>query len=113
MNDAICICSDYSPPENEIADPSLNGYCVEASCHNNIIDSTFTLDQCDSSFCEVAVPTVPNIDNRHWFFDYVLYIGGTIHLLMSLTMVISYFLINAANFVLPDFFYRYMYVKLG
>ena len=55
-----------------------------------------------------ADPTVPLDQNRHWFFDYALYIGGGIHLLMSVSMVMSYFLINGSNFVLPDAFYKYM-----
>ena len=96
-------------------DTMLSGYCVEASCYNSDVnDSMFMPEQCDSSYCEVVetlVPTVPDIDDRHWFFDYALYIGGGIHLLMSLAMVISYFLINKANFVFPDLIYKYMYVK--
>ena len=75
----------------------------------------FTPDQCNADYCmeETVVPTVPDIDNSHWFFDYALYIGGAIHLSMSLAMVISYFLVNAGNFVLPDFVYEYMYVNLS
>lgn len=110
------MCRDviYSPPEDIDIDPLLSGYCMERLCHNNtIINSTFTPNQCDPSYCteETVVPTVPDLDNSHWFFDYALYIGGAIHLSMSLAMVISYFLINAGNFVLPDFVYEYMYVK--
>ena len=92
-----------------MSDPMLSGYCMETSCYNNIVDDSavnFTSDSCDPSYCEVAktlVPTLPDINNNHWFFDYALYIGGAIHLLMSLAMVISYFLINVRNFVLPAF----------
>ena len=96
----------YSPPDDVVVDPMLNGYCVETSCYDNVVsNSTFTSDQCDRSFCKVAktlIPTVPD-DNQHWFFDYFLYIGGTIHLMMSIAMLVSYLLINKANFVLPDF----------
>ena len=105
----------YSPPEDTEVDPLLSGYCTRL-CHNNMTtNSMFTPNQCNINYCteETAVPTVPDIDNSHWFFDYALYIGGGIHLLMSLAMVISYFLINAGNFVLPDFVYKYMYVKLS
>ena len=102
----------YSPPENVTTDPLLNGYCVETSCYSNVVDNNmFTSDQCNSSFCKVAktlVPTLPDIDNGHWFFDYFLYIGGVIHLLMSITIVISYFLINKPNFALPDFVLQYV-----
>ena len=106
----------YSPPEDEIIDPMLSSYCMQELCNgNNMSNSTFTLDDCDASYCteETVVPTVPVIDDPHWFFDYTLYIGGAIHLLMSLAMVISYFLINGRNFVLPDFVYQYMYVTLS
>ena len=54
---------------------------------------------------EIDVPTVPRQD-ENWFFSVVLYIGGGIHLLISLAVVITYFLINGSNFVMPDFFYR-------
>jgi len=53
---------------------------------------------------EIIVPTVPD-QSQNWFFSFVLYIGGSIHLLMSLAMVITYFLVNGSNFVMPDFFY--------
>ena len=105
----------YTPPEDEMIDATLSGYCMQASClNNNISSQNFTLGNCDSSYCieETAVPTVPDIDDPHWFFDFALYIGGAVHLLMSLAMVISYFLINAGNFVWPDFIYQYMYVPL-
>ena len=91
---------------------TLSGYCIETSCHNNHVnDSTFTPDLCNSSYCKVEkvlVPTVPDINDRHWFFDYVLYIGGSIHLFMSLVMVIYYFLVNKVNFVLPDLIRRHI-----
>ena len=113
------MCSDYmyTPPEDVMVDTNLSGYCMQASCYNNNINSlhNFTLDDCDNSYCaeETAVPTVPDIDDPHWFFDFALYIGGGIHLLMSLAMVISYFLINTGNFVWPDFVYQYMYVAVN
>ena len=85
----------------------LSGYCVETSCYNNVVaNSSFNSDSCDSSYCEVTktlVPTLPDINNNHWFFDCALYIGGVFHLWLSLVMVISYFLKNANNFVLPGF----------
>ena len=92
----------YNPPEDEMTDEMLSGYCVETSCYYNIVDnSTFTSDFCNPSYCEVEnihVPTLPDINNNHWFFDYFLYIGGVIHLLMSIVMATSYFVINARNF---------------
>ena len=101
-------CRDYaySTPENEMANDTLNGYCVQTSCYRNIIsNNTFNSSLCNPTYCEVEtpVPTIPDIDNLHWFFDYALYIGGGIHLLISLAMLISYFLVNAVHFVLPDF----------
>ena len=50
---------------------------------------------------KILTPTIPE-DRDHWFFDHALYVGGAIHFLMSLSMLISYTLINASNFVLPD-----------
>ena len=55
---------------------------------------------------EVAVPAVPELEDNNWFFSYALYIGGGIHLLMSLVMAISYFIINRSNFVMPAVFNR-------
>ena len=101
----------YTPPENEMISPTLSDYCVERLCQNNSVsNSTFSPRDCTDDYCmrETAVPTTPDINSRHWFFDYFLYIGGGIHLSMSLAMVISYFLINSGNFVLPDFVYKYM-----
>ena len=102
----------YSPPEDEMTDTMLNGYCLENSCYNNIVaNSSFNSDFCNRSYCEVTktlVPTLPDIDNNHWFFDYALYIGGVIHLLLSLVMIISYFLINVRNFVLPGFIREFL-----
>ena len=68
---------------------------------------------CDRSYCvnEAVVPSIPDFVNSHWFFDFFLYIGGAIHLAISLAMAISYFLIHAANFVLPDFVHEWMYVS--
>ena len=101
----------YSPPEDEVTDPILSGYCLESFCYSNIVDnSTFAPDLCDPNYCKVTktlVPTLPSISDSHWFFDYFLYIGGSIHLLMSLSMVMSYFLINSGNFVLPGFFHDF------
>ncbi|XP_065910466.1 inositol 1,4,5-trisphosphate-gated calcium channel ITPR1-like [Dysidea avara] len=57
-----------------------------------------------SNGMEIAVPSVPQQEDNQWFFSYVLYIGGGIHLLMSLVMTISYFLINGSNFVMPRVF---------
>ena len=101
----------YSPPEDELTDPMLSGYCLEAFCYSNTVDnSTFASNLCDPNYCKVTktlVPTLPSISDNHWFFNYFLYIGGSIHLLMSLAMVISYFLINSGNFVLPGFFHDF------
>lgn len=94
---------------------ALNSYCLETSCYaNNLLSNNFTATDCDSELCSIAkslIPTLPENDGRsHWFFGYALYIGGGIHLLMSIAMVMSYFLIYSSNFVLPDYFYTYMYV---
>ena len=100
----------YSPPEGVAINATLSGYCVAASCYkNNVSNGTNSSALCNPTYCEMEspVPTVPDIDdNRHWFFDIFLYIGGAVHLSMSLAMVISYFLINAGNFVLPDFMHN-------
>lgn len=104
----------YSPPEDAGNDAMLS-HCLVTSCYNS--NNTNSSNVCDSSYCEMKtpVPTVPDIDNHywffrshHWFFDFFLYIGGSIHLMMSLGMAVSYFLINATNFVLPDFVYDFL-----
>ena len=104
----------YSPP-NDAGNDTVLRHCLVTSCYNS--NSTNSSKACDSSYCEMRtpVPTIPDIDNHywffhshHWFFDFFLYIGGSIHLLMSLGMAISYFLINATNFVLPDFVYDFL-----
>ena len=88
---------------------ALSGYCQDVSCYGDTIEnSTFMPNNCDNNLCKTVTPTTPVDQNKHWFFDYALYIGGSIHLLMSLTMVTSYFLINLANFVLPSAFHEYM-----
>ena len=79
----------------------LNRYCVEAVCYsNNINSSVFTPEDCNRSLCvyEALSPTVPDFsDHRHWFFSYTLYIGGVIHLYMSLQMLLSFFILNVTD----------------
>ena len=88
---------------------TLSGYCQRVSCYGDTVgNSTFMPSDCDDSLCKTVTPTTPADQSDHWFFDYVLYIGGGIHLLMSLAMLVSYLLINASNFVLPGVFYTYM-----
>ena len=94
----------YDTPSSD----SLSGYCESISCYGDpVLNSTFMPSDCDDNLCKIVTPTTPE-QNSHWFFDYALYIGGTIHLLMSLAMLISYLLNNARNFVLPKAFYKYM-----
>ena len=110
----VCRSYVYSPP-NDSGNDTVISHCLVTSCYNHI--TTNSSNVCDSSYCEMKtpVPTVPDSDNdfwflhgHHWFFDFALYAGGIIHLLMSLGMVISYFLIHAANFVLPDFIINFL-----
>lgn len=102
----VC-CREYDITNNN----ALSRYCQSVSCYGGTINnSTFMVNDCDNNLCKTVTPTVPANQNSHWFFDYALYIGGSIHLLMSLAMLISYLLINAANFVLPSTFYKYMQV---
>ena len=66
---------------------------------------------------ETLVPTVPDLDShKHWFFSYVLYFGGVIHFLLSVTMVAFFFALNAQDFSLPDpksaLIKYYLYVQL-
>ena len=95
----------------------LNSYCVEAVCYNNIVNSTmFTPEDCSGGSCvsEQLSPTVPDVDDHpHWFFSYALFIGGSIHLLLSLLMLIFFFALNISDFGTPDKdFDLYEYVKL-
>ena len=84
---------------------SLNMYCREAVYYNNNINSSiFAPEDCNRSLCvsETLVPTMPDLDDhRHWFFSYVLYIGGVIHLLLSVTMLVLFFILNAQDFSRP------------
>ena len=84
----------------------LNGYCVNAVCSNNSIisDSIFTPEDCNRSLCmsEAVVPTEPDIsDHAHWFFNYALYFGGSLHLIMSVAMALSYFIIYTPDVKIP------------
>ena len=79
----------------------------------------FTPEDCNPSLCvsETLVPTVPNItDHPHWFFNYTLYIGGVIHLIMSALMALSYFIRFTPDARLPRLnkapYNFYLYVKL-
>ena len=91
----------YNSPESD-----LNRYCVVAVCYNNslnINNSIFIPDDCNSSFCvsETHIPTVPAISGHsHWFFSYFLYIGGAFHFVLSAYMLITFFIINGADFKL-------------
>ena len=116
-----CLSSGYTynaPDEGtELSadEMALHTYCLETSCYNNnILSANFSANDCTRDLCAIEkslTPSIPEDDGRsHWFFGYALYIGGGIHLLMSIAMVMSYFLINSSNFVLPDFFHRYVYV---
>ena len=110
------ICREYvynseaASPNNQSA---LNSYCVETVCDNHAINSSmFTPENCSHSLCvsDALTPTVPDINsNPHWFFSYILYVGGVIHLLMSCTMVIFFFVMNSPYFNLPLYeFYLYV-----
>ena len=52
------------------------------------------------SLLSVFRPDVP-----HWYIPILFYILGPIHLIMSVMVVIEYFLINFPHFKLPQFFY--------
>ena len=98
------MCRNYDTSNND----SLSGYCQSVSCYRDTIEnSTFMPNDCDDNLCKIVTPTTPD-QNSHWFFDYALYIGGSIHLLMSLARFISYLLNNAGNFVLPKAYHKYM-----
>ena len=45
------------------------------------------------------------------WFNPILYLLGTLHLLLSIMVVIDYFLINWPHFTLPQFFYTTWSVK--
>ena len=92
----------------------LNRYCVDAVCYNsNVSSSIFTSEDCNRSLCvsEALIPSVPDIrDDKHWFFSYALYIGGSIHSLLSLIMLIFFLVINAPDFQPPRL--KRLYYKL-
>ena len=100
---------DAVSPNNESL---LNRYCVDAVCHNSMVNSSiFAPEDCNSSLCvsEVLTPSQPDIgDHSHWFFTYALYIGGGIHLVASLLMLIFYLILNTPDFQ-PPLFERYYY----
>ena len=76
----------------------LNNYCVEAVCYNNTVNSSlYKPEDCRNNLCssQTLSPTLPDVaDHPHWFFSCTLFIGGAIHLLMSLMMLASFFVIN-------------------
>ncbi len=55
------------------------------------------------SFREAAGGIRPDVDD--WFEKYLLYILGAFHLVLTLWMLVEYFVINLPNFVLPRYFY--------
>ena len=79
---------------------------MEAVCYNNSINSTtFTPEDCSGGSCvsEQLIPTIPDIgDHSHWFFSCALFIGGSIHLLLSLLMALFFFALNFPDFGTPD-----------
>ena len=83
----------------------LNSYCVDAVCYNNNVNSSiFIPENCNRSLCvsEAHVPTVPDTTNDpHWFFYYALRIGGSVHLVFSFLMFISFLVINGPDFQPP------------
>ena len=89
----------------------LNNYCVDAVCYNNNINnSIFSPEDCNRNLCvsETVTPTVPDIrDHSHWFF-YALYIGGGIHLLLTLAMVAFFVIFYAPHYSHPDLEYLYL-----
>ena len=93
MNILLIIAWNYEPPERLVTLILVLFYMPEIFFRK--LNGT-----------EVAVPAAPELEDNNWFFSYVLYIGGGIHLLMSLVMTISYFIINGSNFVMPAVFNR-------
>ena len=95
-----------SPDDRSTSNGSLlNTYCTEAVCYNSSVNSSMFVPQnCNSSLCtsETLVPTAPDIsDHPHWFFSYALYIGGVIHLSLSVTMLVLFFVLSAQDFSSP------------
>ena len=111
----------YSPATSHNNGSMLNSYCVEAVCYNNSVNNTiFTPEDCSGGSCvsEQRFPTIPDVeDDPHWFFSYVLYIGGSFHLLLSLLMAMLFLFLNAPDFSAPykdDIMNQlYEYVKLA
>ena len=104
----LCRKYVYNSPDTVSATNAsmLNGYCVNAVYNNNSIisDSIFTPEDCNRSLCasEAVVPTEPDIgDHSHWFFNYALYFGGTLHFLLSVAMALSYFIIHIPEVKIP------------
>ena len=97
---------NYNLPDTVTSNrSSLNRYCVDTACYNrNVSNSMFTPANCSHSLCvsKASNPTVPDINHHpHWFFDYVLYICGSIHLLMSLVMASCFFIMHIPYVALP------------
>ena len=101
----------------------LNTYCIDAVCYNNNVNSSmFTPEDCNRSLCiyKSLIPTEPDISDHtfHWFFSCagVLYIGGGIHLIMSVIMVASFFITHTPDVEFPRLkkvpYNIYLYVKL-
>lgn len=61
---------------------------------------------CSITLRDTAGAILPDEDYRSWFFDVVLFVFGTFHLIFSLWMFTEYFVVNWPNFVLHPLFYK-------
>ena len=88
------------------ASNQFSKYCLEAVCYNNSVNrKIFTPQDCNHSLCvsEAHTPTVPDIsDHPHWFFSYTLYCCGTIHLILSVVMLLFFIALNVPNHGFSD-----------
>ena len=56
----------------------------------------------------VGLPTIPAVEL--WFGYYLLFILGSLHFIMTLVIVFTYFLVNWPNFYfIPNFVYKIRY----
>ena len=84
----------YSPCKT-VRTTEVNGI-VTFDCNEQVPNSTLT---------RPLSPQVP------FWYNYVFYPIGAIHLILTLDLLILFFIINLKNFYIPDIFHRIRYIK--
>lgn len=84
-------------------------WCARTAQMNYLFFLTSGSTMPNYSFSEAAGAIRPDVDD--WFGNVLLYILGTFHLVLSLWMLVEYFVVNWSNFVLPHYIYWIPWVQ--